>query len=479
MIIEKLKIIFENSEYVYEFSSKNNLIYSKENSKGKTTLIRFILYSLGYQIPATEGIGDFSKFTFCLSLISNKKKIVLTRKDTEIILESDNNTTSYELPLQEKQLLAAIFGIEDLLVLNNLLAVFYIDQEKGWTMLNRGKIIGNIRFNIEEYIAGLSGKDICSYIEEKQTINEELKKYRYFKNVADINEEYTEYNNKNKYEELDFNELLQKQKEYSIKKRALIKKISTITKSISENKNFADLICDFGVMIAHNGEEIEITKDNLINYNNNQELLELKRKNLKIELEEINIELKKIEKEITEKNTLFSLDSIIENLENQIADMNIDVNSVDKIINQLNNKRKKINQKIREELSYNNQQLIEFYDTINKYAIELGIKQYIKNDTPSFVLTNKLKGFSGRVLAQMSYVFKLAYLKSIDYKYGIKLPIIIDSPRTNELSESSTDDMMKILKRDFSDHQIILASIYKSNILECQIVDLNDGLMKH
>ena len=40
-------------------------------------------------------------------------------------------------------------------------------------MLNRGKIIGNIRFNIEEYIAGLSGKDICSYIEEKKIINEE------------------------------------------------------------------------------------------------------------------------------------------------------------------------------------------------------------------------------------------------------------------------------------------------------------------
>ena len=232
-------------------------------------------------------------------------------------------------------------------------------------------------------------------------------------------------------------------------------------------------------MIVHNGEEIEITQDNLINYNNNQELLELKRKNLKIELEEINIELKKIEKEITEKNTLFSLESILDNLENQIADMNIDINSVDKIINQLNNKRKKINQKIKDELSFNNQQLVELYDIINKYSIELGIKQYIKNDTPSFVLTNKLKGFSGRVLAQMAYVFKLAYLKSIDNKYGIKLPIIIDSPRTNELSESSTDDMMKILKRDFSEHQIILASIYKTDILECNIVDLNNGLMKN
>lgn len=109
-----------------------------------------------------------------------------------------------------------------------------------------------------------------------------------------------------------------------------------------------------------------IRKDSLINYNNNQELLELKRKNLKIELEEINIKSKKIKKEITEKNTLFSLESILDNLENQIADMNIDINSVDKIINQLNNKRRKINQKMKDKLSFNNQQLIEFYDIINK-----------------------------------------------------------------------------------------------------------------
>ena len=64
--------------------------------------------------------------------------------------------------------------------------------------------------------------------------------------------------------------------------------------------------------------------------------------------------------------------------------MNIDINSVDKIINQLNNKRRKMNQKMKDKLSFNNQQLIEFYDIINKYAIELVIKEYIKNETPSF-----------------------------------------------------------------------------------------------
>lgn len=64
--------------------------------------------------------------------------------------------------------------------------------------------------------------------------------------------------------------------------------------------------------------------------------------------------------------------------------MNIDINSVDKIINQLNNKRRKNNQKMKDKLSFNNQQLIKFYDIINKYAVELVIKEYIKNDTPSF-----------------------------------------------------------------------------------------------
>lgn len=477
MIIKKIKILNNDSEYNYEFSDNCNMIYSRENSKGKTTLIRFILYALGYQIPPTEGIGDFSKFTFVIEIVSNNKTMTITREDNDITLEYESSISNFILPLEEKKLLSAIFGIEEVLVLNNLLAIFYIDQEKGWTMLNRGKIIGNIRFNIEEYIAGLSGKDICSYIEEKQIINEELKKYRYFKNVADINDEYTEYNNKNKYNELNFNELLQQQKELALKKKQLTQKISALTKSINDNRNFADLICDFGIMIKYNDEEIEITRDNLYHYNDNQDLLELKRKNYKIELEEINIELKKLEKEITEKNTLFSLDSILDDLENQIADMNIDINSVDKIISQLNNKRKKINQKIKDSLSFNNQQLIDFYDIIDKYAIELGIKQYIKNDSPSFVLTNKLKGFSGRVLAQMAFIFKLAYIQSISNKYNIKLPIIIDSPRTNELSEVSTDDMMKILKRDFSEHQIILASIYKTDVLSCNIIDLNSGLM--
>lgn len=54
MIIKSIRIkngLF--SRYV-EFSDYANLIHSQENSKGKTTLLRFLLYSLGYSIPNTK-----------------------------------------------------------------------------------------------------------------------------------------------------------------------------------------------------------------------------------------------------------------------------------------------------------------------------------------------------------------------------------------------------------------------------------------
>ncbi len=58
------------------------MIYSIHNSKGKTTLIRFILYALGYQIPATEGIGNFDNMEFEILIKIMNKILVLTERKT-------------------------------------------------------------------------------------------------------------------------------------------------------------------------------------------------------------------------------------------------------------------------------------------------------------------------------------------------------------------------------------------------------------
>lgn len=76
-------------------------------------------------------------------------------------------------------------------------------------------------------------------------------------------------------------------------------------------------------------------------------------------------------------------------------------------------------------------------------------------------------------------MFKLAYLKTIEEKFEIKLSFIIDSPRTSEMKEDAAIDMMNILQRDFQGYQIIVASVYdnfcdiKMNkiILETGVID--------
>ncbi len=64
----------------------------------------------------------------------------------------------------------------------------YMDQEKGWTLLNRGKVIGNIPFNIEALVRGLGGKKCADELLQLEAIKRQLKKYEYMHSVAEYQE---------------------------------------------------------------------------------------------------------------------------------------------------------------------------------------------------------------------------------------------------------------------------------------------------
>ena len=477
MIIKHLRVFTKENEAFYKFE-KNTMIYSINNSRGKTTLIRFILYALGYQIPATEGIGDFDNLKFEILIESNNEYYTLNRLKDIVKVNIQNESLEFKIPEQENELHCMIFGIENQTILNNLLAVFYIDQEKGWTLLNRGKIIGNIRFNIEEFIAGISNISIHSLLSEKRVLNKEIKKYRYIKNAIDINKEFNEEDDDTieEYEKTSMNELIQLQKEKQLELKKIKNEIKRLENIIIKNNGFAEMIENYGLIIEYEGQEIQLTKNHLIDYNRNQDLMKIKIQNLKLQANIINREEEKIIEQINNKNTLFQTEDLLETMQKNIEGLGIDISQIDKIIRQLNNKRNSINSQIKNRLTFNNNQLKEYYDIVYKYSKELGIEGYISDNSPKYILTNKLKGLSGRVLAQMSFVFKLSYIQAIKNTFNICLPIIMDSPRTNELSEESTNQMMGILKRDFSEHQIITASIYKNEVINFNIINLENGL---
>lgn len=58
------------------------------------------------------------------------------------------------------------------------------------------------------------------------------------------------------------------------------------------------------------------------------------------------------------------------------------------------------------------------------------------------------------------FSFRLAYIIEIEKVLGIKLPILLDSPKGKEVDDKNIRKMMQILQRDFPNNQIIIASIY-------------------
>lgn len=461
MVINSIEISYNNKSQKYNFKNDFNLIFSKKNSKGKTTLLRFILYGLGYNIPPTEGIGDFDKYKINIELSSEVKQILLIRTGETIILKDENNEKNFLLPEEQYELQSLLFGIEDLLILENLLAVFYIDQEKGWTMLNRGKIIGNNRFNIENYISGLSGKDLGDLYYEREKISQEIRKYNNLLKISEFKDEIVDNLAISKTNE-EISLLIKNKNKIKFQIEEKEKEISEVDEIIRDNKQFIEYIENMKIIVkGNNGEKIELKKENILNYPENEMYLKYKKSLLNHQLFKYKAEYNKVMKKIEEKNTLFDMKTVLENMEDNIKNINLDKNIVENVLNNLTNQKKKINNKIKNYLSTNNNYLNYFYDIIDKYAIELEIKQYINKDH-SIVLTKKLKGYSGKILAQLAFVFKLAYLKTIEEKFKIKLPFIIDSQRTSEMKEDAAIDMMNILQRDFQGYQIIVASVYDS-----------------
>ncbi|MED9969338.1 MAG: hypothetical protein UFA98_04915 [Ruminococcus sp.] len=189
MIIKSIRIKEGLFSRFIEFSDNANLIHSKQNSKGKTTLLRFLLYSLGYNIPNTRKI----KFERCEveTVIYTEKigEVTLSRTaNSHIVLSANDDRTTYVLPEQQNELQSVLFGTDNADILENLLGAFYVDQEKGWTLLNRGVVIGSIHFNIEELIRGLSGRDCTALIQQEAKLSRELGKYKQMFSVAKYQE---------------------------------------------------------------------------------------------------------------------------------------------------------------------------------------------------------------------------------------------------------------------------------------------------
>ena len=480
----QLNLFKNNVKYVF---SKNDtlttLITSKNNnSKGKTTLIRFILYALGYNITQTDGMKIYNYKTTLEIEFKSKKFFLVHDNNIQYILDEDKNL-NYKRTTADKDYIPMInilLGIKNNYIANCLLGCFYIDQDKGWTLLNRGTVIGTYKFNIEEFLINLYNKfDVeKNFIENKilkinndraATLLKILKdNYIYDDNLEDNSrKEILEAvmnleNEKNNLEQICF-----------LKK----KEIKNLTALLSQNEELAKRIEDMNIIIEHKGENIIVDRKKLKNYFFNNDLLIMQKNEIEFEIKKLESEIKKLKvkiKKIRKDNQQNDSNEYLKRTFNLVKASGISIEELE-ILRESNRTQIKENYNIiKEEISNG---VEEFWSILYPILTELELgKEYIKKE---IILIDRLIGISGTQMHQLSLAFKIALNILINRKLNITLPFIIDSPKGSETSDKISDLMLNVVKKYLPNNQIIVSSVFNNfNIKFENKIELENGVVR-
>lgn len=469
MIIKSLKI----QDTVYDFSDKSTLIHSSLNSKGKTSLIRLILYALGYPIPSTNKL-NFSKLDTQIEIVENNKSLKLSRKDNLIRVGSDIDDGSiFNLPDEQSEVISIITNIGEPKVSENILGITYFDQDKGWTLLNRGKVIGKYRFGIESLVDGLNSLDLTSIEDDLNNQKNNRKSYYQIKNLIELKNE--RQNNISNVDWSSIDELQNELRTLNMKFNRLKKQIENLQSVADNNEKFRNLLEKMKIVIQIKGNKEVLSSKNIVDYDFNHSLIVAQLARYKKEFKSVLIEKKKIEEKINDHMNLISVDSQIDRFNQQISKINISTSSID---NQLKINQKEINRlkNLIKKRLVQTPQIQQIYDVLVEFADFLGIEDTLESKS-NFIFTNNLKIYSGAKFHLLVFGFRLAVLKVVQDQLKENYPIIIDSPTAGEVDEHNTKKMFDLLDKYFSDNQIIVASIYNFNRQWDKKITMHNGVL--
>lgn len=467
-----------DNQKIFSFSPGVNVVFSKKNSVGKTTLLRMLMYALGYPIPNTRGIR-FSDYETILTVIgANENEFILTRNRDYIEIVYDETEKGYSLPADQSEIHALIFGIENLEVVDNLLGAFYVDQEKGWTLLNRGKAIGNIHFSLESLLRGLSDKSNDELSQRLAVVKRELRKYRHMLDVAKYKAEINKLG-ETVYSDSPADEIDTALEVLYCERKPLEEELRRIKSVVRKNSSFEKYIASFRLRVrTPDGNEIPVNKDTLVGYADTAHLLVAKQKIICEQLAVIDRKIHQLKAKQGRESMLFDVKSSLEQFDIEISKIEVDALATQRIIAKLEKERKDLEGQVITSVKQNNPLVAELHGLISQYATRLGLDEKYVSARNDYIFTNDLKSLSGAIFHKVVFAFKISYVALIKNHTGVCLPIILDSPSGREVSEENINEMMAILSENYSEHQIIIASIYDSyDFNEKSIIELRDRLL--
>ena len=458
----------------YEFDNVT-VVFSRHNKAGKTTLLRCILYALGYPIPSMKGfeLGGV-EFTISISAADgndiNLRRIGAT---VELSRPDSDKVLKFSLPALQNDLHKIIFGIDNEIVLNNLLGAFYFDQEKGWTLLNRGKVIGSIHFSIEDFLLGIIGRPITEERNRLTVIKDEIRKYKYMLNVAQYQLELSASGDAVPFD-TPAEEIMREISRLRNKRKPLENEARRLRGTIRGNEDFRKYIDSMCLRVeVPNREPIPVTSKNLVGFSDTKEYLHAKLSNVQAQIASIDNQISQLEGRQTKTESLVTVQTSIQRFAEELSHVVIDAPSVERILASLTKQRKEIEGFIRNILIRERTVVDSLSKSVIGYLNEFGIDPRFGSD----IFTHDLKSFSGTIFHLQVFAFTISYAKLVRERTGCVLPLIIDSPNGREVEKDTVDKMLSILLRDFSNHQIIIATIYDPMLPSQKTINLVDGVV--
>lgn len=196
LVIEKLSIVdYENKRAnIFEFSECANLIVSKTNGQGKSSLIKSIYFSLGCNVKAFPSGWEPEKYIFQIDVIINNQRHRIKRHNKIISVQNKKesiifkNIREYSEWLQNKlsmslKLTSKNGNQKNYAYVDALLSLFYIDQDKGW-----GGVLYRETFEgLGQYDSSIFPKDVVDYFLgiSNTELNDKISRQSSLKNERD------------------------------------------------------------------------------------------------------------------------------------------------------------------------------------------------------------------------------------------------------------------------------------------------------
>ena len=470
MIIKSIAITEGKKSKQYTFTTGANLVHSQGNTAGKTTLLRIILFSLGYPIPNTKNIR-FEKCKIETVVEANNKTYTILREAEYLLINDGFEKKYFILPEELNNFHQKLFGITNHDVLNNLLGAYYMDQEKGWTLLNRGVVIGKIHFNIQQLVLGLSERNYTKLQAEFFFLEREISKYQHMQNVAQYQQEV--FTEKGDIIHETYDESLQRDLSvFTFDLASLDKELRQVNEVIEDNNKISKFIETMSIRVkGPNGIEIPVNKDTIIGLPDNINFMLSRRRLLVAQISKLNSKLTNLRDLMYYQSQQPTAESLIQAFDKNISAISIDAKAVENILSELSAQRTAVKKALNELTKADNPVLLQMHEAVMKYGEELGLTPYMSSGI-DFLFTSNLKELTGATLMKMVFAFKMAYILAIKSVLKLNLPIILDSPSGKELDSDNIQLLMNILNRDFSDHQIIIASIYTYKLSKLNTIEL-------